>query len=251
MHRGIIVAICVSILLIGGASWSRFSGTETSPGLIAVGGEKDTEKYYQEVLAGYLDTASTTSIESEPLTSTDLVGRQLIMDYLALAQTGEVSQESLDTLMERYVESIPTINSSTKLSLLDLEVVPNDHLNLEKYASAIQKVHRNYASALISTYSSKGDSIQMGDSELYYAVSEIYRETAEKLLAMSVPAQLAQVHLELANLYQENASAMRALGVAEFDPASSFAGLIAIKNNAEREQNLLSEIEDILDDNGI
>lgn len=247
MRSGIILAIIVSLILVGGASWSRLSSSKSVPNLIAVEQNRAADAaQLQEVLVNYQNPTST-PVSVEPLTGTDLIGRQLILDYIGLAQSGEATEENLSILAERYVESIPTLIIARKISYTDLNIVPNSRASLINYAAAIEKIYLNYSSKLMGAYSEESTQMAAASSKMSY----IYSETADKLTRLIVPSELAEAHLLLINTYLGNSAAMEAVAKMEADPASAFAGLIALKSSSEKEQEALSEIEEILKDNGV
>lgn len=247
MKPGIIVALLVSTTLVGGALWSRLANQKDSNELVAIS-KQAAENNYEELLSAYLDSQNTSS---EPLTGTDLIGRQLILDYVALARDGQASQENLSALAERYVDSLPTLISHQPIYYTDLKLVPNNATNYQIYADALKKIYEDYSSEIYRNYSEKALSTDGEGVEMYQEMSQIYKTQADKLLALSVPGSLGQPQLDLINLYLENSSALSSISDINKDPASSFAGLIKMSKNLEKESQILSEIESLLNKNGI
>jgi hypothetical protein len=250
MRGRLAIALSVSLVLIGFASWSRLSGGEkTQPSLLAVA-QFDTNP--EEVLRDFLATKETVSASStETLTDTDLLGRQLMLDYVALAANGGATEEALAALAERYVENLPTLTNAEALTAFDLKVVSNNRGSFQTYAAALENIYRTYATGLLGAYSVESLKIGSKSASMSNKMSEIYRQTALKLRAVPVPADVAEEHLALLNIYLSNASAMESLAVASSDPAQSFAGILAYKANATKEQEIISKIEKILEKNGV
>lgn len=248
MRPGIILAIIASLVLVGGASWSRLFSSKSASNLIAIEQKRvadDTS--LQEAFASHQNSASTTAASSEPLTGTDLIGRQLILDYIGLAQGDQATEENLNILVERYIESVPTLIITRKISYTDLNIIPSSRASLVNYAAAIKKIYLNYSSGLLRAYSEDSAKMASASSKM----SSVYLEAVENLIELIVPSELAEAHLLLINTYLENSAAMEALARMETDPASAFAGLIALQSNSEKEQETLSAIEKILNDNGV
>ncbi len=247
------MALSASLVLIGGASWTRFNHSNQA-GLVAVAGNNLPQNTYDydALTSTYLATSTQPGQDNTPLTPTDLVGRQLVIDYLGLAENGQVSDDSLNALADKYVESIPTLVTTSSKTLFDLKVTSNTSEAFQTYASKIQTIYSNYASTLLSS-SSNPDSVSLGPQSTAIAVkmAKIYQGAANSLLALSVPSQLAQAHLDLINLYLQDATAAEAISSSDDDPASSFAGLVAFKGNAQKEQEILGNIQKILTDNGV
>ncbi len=254
MRTRLALAIFVSILLVGTASWSRFSTTSyTQPDLIAIknmgAGDIQDETFLKDFLnPKTVGSASTT----ETLSNTDLIGRGLIMDYIGLAASGGAGTDSINALADRYIESIPTLNKAVALSLTDLKIVPDNKLNFQQYADQITKIYKAYANS-INQISADGNlntlNLQLYSSALSF--SNTYTDTVTKLKSLPVPNALSQAHLELINNYLSSATAMKALSETEKDSASAFAGLIALNDNMGKEKVILDTISQILTVNGI
>lgn len=241
----IIAALTLSAALISVAAWNRFADVSPSLGVLSVV-NSPTASSSDAFLNEFMATTGT-STPPEDLTGTDLIGRQLIMDYVAMARNGQVTDENLTALAERYVESIPTLISTQKVDPLDLKIVANTKENFSSYASSFDTIYRAYSTAFADKYLGRGIETESVSSD--FAV--IYENTAAKLKTMAVPAELAEPHLALIDTYLENASAMKALSKSESDPSSSFAGIIVLQSNLEKEQSAIDKIESVLNQNGI
>ncbi len=258
MKPGIIAAIVVSAVLISGAFFLRPSSKPLALGLTAVENPQAlSDAQHKELLAKFSgptskDTASPTEAgATTELTTSDLVGRQLILDYISLAQNGQASGDNLSALVERYVESIPSIASSAGITLTDLHVVPNSTAAFSTYGTVLKVAYEAYANGLNSAYSPEADIGGTQGESMTKKMGSVYAQTAKKLQEMAVPAELSSIHLSLINIYLQNASSMSAMSRTSSDPTSSFAGLIAIKSNAAQEQEILGEIQAILNKHGI
>lgn len=258
MKPGIIAALVASVILIGSALYVRFDRQSAPPSLVALNNEKLPDEYYSQVVSNFLGASSTSAVaastpstNNEPLTTTDLVGRQLILDYVGLIQAGDTSAESFSNLADRYSDSIPGIVSVNKLTLLDLHVVSNTNTNFTAYSQALGSAYSNYASQLVGSYSSNNVTLSASSIDMFKKMSRIYQQIGDSLKAMSVPSDVSSLHLELTNIYLENAINMGALGDAQSDPAASLAGLIAYRSNAAAEQEVILKIQKILSDHGV
>ncbi|MBX4206381.1 hypothetical protein KW784_01180 [Candidatus Parcubacteria bacterium] len=252
MRPGIIMALLASLAVVSWATWYRLVGATPAPGLVAVANQEMPQAYYDELVSKFADTAtSTPPAGAEPFTTTDLVGRQLIMDYISLAQNGQATEDNLSLLADKYVESIPTVISAEQLSGFDLHIVPNDRKNFESYSAALEEAYRAYATSLIAN---SGDGVISPDTagaHRFSKIAEVYKAAASALKNLSVPAELAEAHLALVNIYLQDAAAAEALAGFDTDPTSSFAGLLAYKSNAEKEAEILSGIKQTLTGHGI
>jgi len=258
MKPWIATALFVSILLIGTATWIRFQNqTKTSVGLIAVnnaGLSSSTEPTISgpNFLANQ-DLSNTGTSTDENLSGTDMIGRQMIIDYVNLATSGQASDESINALANQYVEKIPNLSSASVASYLDIKTVPNEKVNFQNYNDSLTKIQKDY-SAVLNSIPVEITNASTPGPKFYSAIKSIstaYSETVTKLKMLPTPIALVQVHLKLINNYLSSASAMKAVSETEKDPAFAFAGLVTIGNNLKETNLIIGEINQILAKNGI
>lgn len=248
------MALLASSLLVGGASWYRFAHVSYVAPKLTVEEQAAAAAANEQVLKQFLSTSSSTSVtpaQDEPLTTTDLIGRQLIADYISLAQSGQATNASLSTLAQKYLDSVPTIANANTIQITNITVVPDAPAAFQSYASALDSIYRSYATSLLGNSIGSKFSLSPSTVSMAKGMSKIYADTATKLKALSVPESLAGDHLKIINMYLEDASAMKALTTYSSDPASSFAWLIVYKANAEQESTILSDIQRIAAQNGV
>lgn len=253
MKPGVILAVLASLILIVGAAFTRYSQPKVGQNLVMVEqgvGEIDS---YEELFANFDSATSTSTLagNKEPVGGTDLIARQLMMDYINLASSGQATEANINDLAQKYVTSIPTLLSVSKLSYLDLNIVPDNQANLKKYADEAGSVYKEYAGKMLGAYSANALSLGPQNSAMSRKMSDIYLTTFNNLRKVSVPASLVDAHLGLINTYLENAAAMDSISQSESDPARAFAGIISISNNLDKESLALREIEKILNAKGI
>lgn len=255
MRFNLALALSLSILLVGGASWSRFAQSqkaETNLQLVKAE-QKASEEYYESVLAPLLaESASTTPSSAGPLTGTDLISRQLITDYVTLATEGGANDSNINILADRYIESIPTLISQEMVAYADIRVVSNNQSSLKKYSEELVRIQREYAQEASLL---KPQPLIGGLSEDYYeyasSMAATYRKVATSLASVNVPTILAQDHIELVNTYFANATAMEAISKIAKDPATGFAGMVLLGESIGKEQAFLEKIGKVLTSNGV
>lgn len=254
MRFRVVLALSLSIILVGLAFWVRnSSSSEDKNSLVAVSSPQNTDSSKEFIKNYLIENAGSIATSSQPsLSSTDLISRQMFADYLALSTNGQATDANIEALAERYVANIPSLFVPEKVSYQDLQIVANNKANLQTYGQNLTQIYTEYATKLLATKSSStSNPLGTNSSQTYLKMSEIYHETALKLKAIPTPALLADSHLELINLYLENASATKSLANLQTDPASGFSGLLALGNNVDREEALLLKIAQILTANGI
>lgn len=250
MRFYILAALSVSIALIGGAAWVRSSREpRPSPSLVAVSNTAPDS----EMAAAAALLESTTSAPTEHLGTTDLVSRQLVMDYLNLASNGQATPDNLNLLAAQYVEKIPSVNSVSKLSLFDLNIVPDSRTSLEAYSKALQIIENEHLASITKAYSNI-DSSNTTDQELLQLVSitgAAYEKTASALKVLKVPESAASAHLDLVNNNFSIAYGLESASDKDTDPTNAFAGIVMVNTNLQDEQGLVDKINAILVKNGL
>lgn len=252
MRSGVYLSIGFALLLVGCAFWIRYAEERPSGTLSLVNTPDITGPSYDFLKTD--SVASTTgSVSTAPLSNTDVISRKLFSDYVALSSQGQVTNESLATLANKYVEVIPTLAVSNQFDYGDIKNVVNSKANLQAYSETITKIYTAYGQALLKIQG--GGEITAvfltGTGETPSKMRDLYQNTAYNLVNMTVPAAVAVNHLALANLYLENASAMDYLVKSQTDPANAFSGLLMLKQNVSREADLLTKIQQTLTSNGI
>src|SRR3989344_4032362 len=248
MKPGLALSLTISVLLIGVASWYRFGTVKVSqPNLVAV---ELTEGDYEEIVEDFTGPKEVSPIatSTKPLTSTDLVGRQLISDYVSLAGSGQVTDADILALADRYVEGLPTLSSAPTISYTDLKLVSDNKNNFQNYADTLTKIFNEYQAST--------NKIQINESDLetlspaFYSsvatLSTAYASATFKLKIVAVPSSLGPSHLELVNIYLSTVAATNAISKTEQDSTAAFAALIHLNKDLERRTALLEEIAQIL-----
>lgn len=253
MRLRLALALSISVLFIGTALWFRPTTTDTQSGIIAVEQFGVDKEYDEELLRDFLEprTAGTTSPENS-LSNTEIIGRQLILDYVDLAGSGEATEEDITALAERYAEGIRNLNPAQSISRADIKVIPNTQINLQNYADSLTKIYKEYAESIKRGQIGASPSILNQALYLFARVfSAAYTDIALKLKNMPVPDLLVSTHVQLVNNYFSSAAAMEAVSKTENDSTSAFAALVALNENVDKETALLDEITQILTANGI
>jgi|SRR3989344_141301 len=254
MKPGLALSLTISVLLIGVASWYRFGTVKVSqPNLVAV---ELTEDDYKEITADFTGPKEVVVASStEPFTSTDLIGHQLILDYVSLAGSGQVTDSDVLNLADRYVESLPTLNNPPTIAYADLKVVSDTKSNFQNYIDVLTIISNEYVSSINKIKAqAEGSDLESLNPSLYSLASALnitYTNTASKLKTIDVPGSLVPVHLQLVNIYLSNAAAIEAISKTDQDSTDAFVGLVLLDENLKKEKVVIDEINQILTSNGI
>ena len=256
MPSRLTISLLLAVLFIGGALWQRFSNTEyVQQDLLAI---KDTETISytnDELVQDFLKprTSTSTSTSSEPLSEPDVLGRSLITDYFNLAAQGDVSNENIANLADRYVDVISVVNKADSLTPKDLLVIANSKTALESYRNKFISIHILY-SQKISGGQKLGTVFTAMSPETYKLTSVFslaYKDAALALKNLPVPAPLIETHLALINIYLSSSLAWSKIAETEADPTAAFAGLVTLNKNLADEEIVIEKMGQILTLNGI
>ncbi len=233
-----------------GASWSRFSTPEPQANLLSVEERRAGAANYEELFAEFLSTSSATAdvVAPGPVTGTDLIGRQLMIDYLNLSGNGQATPENLKALADQYVDSIPTLHASVTVGYQDLTTTSNTRASIEMYANKVGEIYKRYSKDLGGLSESGGVLSDLTKTEYDYMLKAgtAYENRAIELKNTAVPVALASAHLKLININLSSAAALKAAANTEKDPATGFAGMLAINTNLDEEITALQEIVEIM-----
>lgn len=249
MNPGIIIAILLSLGLVGGATYTRFSSSSSEEKLVSLEQTSKNDEFYKGILTNF-DADNTEAPSTGSLSGTDLISRQMILDYVEMARNGGATEKNLEALANKYIDSVPTLISSKKLAYTDLKIVTNTQINFNIYAREIENAYIAYTKKVSDSERRAGET----DDEINdvsQSMGVAYEDMVSVLQNMSVPAELAPAHLDLTNTYLKSAAAMKSISELGSDPASSFAGLIVIKENVAKEEESISQIRTILSKHGL
>lgn len=251
MRTPLVASILVSLVLIGGAVGYRVSNIEEKKVALETIESKNID--WQEISAQVASNASSTTKSQAALNKTDLIGRQLIFDYVELATSGQASEETITSLAEKYVDSIPTLIKAETVSVFDLVGVPDAQENFKTYGDNLNYIYTDLILSISEKYpNTKLDTALKNNPEaLAGSMGEAYGGAAQALKKISVPNSLLSIHVKFVNNYLSSAAALKSISLTDKDPAVAFAGLIAFDTSNNEEDIIMSEISRILTSKGL
>lgn len=255
-------ALAVSIALIGGAMWFRFVRIPpyTTSSVVAV---SQVDKVNTpspddaQVLTDFFSTAtSTPGTSATTLSQTDLIGRQLFSDYMALKSQGPVTANNIKALAENYAESVKNVEISIpKVNQGQVIVLPDSETNLIIYSNVMTNLRSKYKNLVATQTENSGGDITDVNSKAFStfmsAIGKLYKAAANELLFVGVPTSLATNHLNLINHYLETAEVMKLISNTIEDPVRAYAALNIYTKNGEKETELLLNIQKTMLAHGI
>lgn len=134
MRNRVAFALFLSLLLVGTATWMRSENYSENPSYSLTEVKNTSPKDDSFSIESFLGIKENKAESEEvELSKTDIIGRQLILDYVELATSGQATEANIAALAERYVESIPNLNTVTKISPFDVKSVANNLANFQRY----------------------------------------------------------------------------------------------------------------------
>ncbi len=257
MKFSVLLAIFVSIITIGFASWYRFFEPQTISNVVALqpveGNKYSNEELTQDFInpnAGILNVVATSTVPEEDLTSTDLATRNLILSYLDLAISSGQTVEAgkIEDLGVQYANSITNFHKFNKATIQNIVVVPDSTSNAYNYAENFLNIYTEYAERS-QTLSGNMGTLQVNSTSYRTGVESmlaIYTAMVSDLKKLPVPVSIAQLHLELINGYLSNVQAMTEARSLDTDPVTTLAGLTTLKESAGREVEIIKTIDELL-----
>lgn len=241
MRFGVIFSIFISLVTITAAIWVRAHKESSSinPSIVSANDFDLPSDQYLQNLTGE-------NAGGEILSNTDLISRQLILNYLDLAQNGRATQGNIYDLAQKYIEEVPTLHSATYVNLSEIAKTEDSKASFTAYEERLNLIHKKFAEKMAPYKGIKLNTLNAQFFSFASAVSQAYYSAADELKKMKVPSSIAPTHLQLINKYISSAEAMKSLSKADTDPVSAFAGIAIMNNNFSEGEKILTEISIIL-----
>ena len=239
MSRRLAIALSLSALLIGGATVYRFAYAEALT-VVRAPEVSDTDT---TIIDAPIDTAG--SGTTTPLTTTDLVGRQVLADYLNLTQNGQATDDNVNALATNYADKLTSLDTFTPLAPADITLSSDSKSDLQAYATTVMALHTKYQSQTASIVKGGGDLSAVdskGFAPTMNALGKLYGQAATELEAVKVPPSLSVEHLKIINIYLSNAKALSAISDVNVDGASAYA---ALNVQAQNSSDLIDAVTSI------
>lgn len=196
-----------------------------------------------------------TSTENE--TSTDIVSRTLVSNYLALKDSDKLDSSSAQKLIDQTLQYIGQTDSQAqtiKASQLNI-VADNGRVSMAQYGDNLGNILKKYKTEqtkneleIMSTAINSNDQAKL--SELYEVVAN-YGEIEADLLKMPVPQTFTKVHLEIINRIEGIISSLKEIQNVFADPIKGLAALQAYKENASVFVSAIQAVNQYISKNNI
>ncbi|MFA6514710.1 MAG: hypothetical protein WCT42_00390 [Candidatus Paceibacterota bacterium] len=188
--------------------------------------------------------------DSKQITDNEILSREFFATIISLQQTGEISQESLDSVAQAVGQKIeatpiPDIYKSDMLTIENDSALAN-----QKYHEAISNLINSYENADIGTeLILVAEGLKTQDPQALYAAKTVavaYRSFGNDLTKIAVPRSLTQTHLSLANNYEKTAQSIEGLAKMLNDPTIGMSSIINYKKYSDAIATDLEKLSNIL-----
>src|SRR3989344_5484480 len=98
MRSRTILAVILSLVLVIGASLTRLNKNSYNSATLTAVERPLASNEYEDLIKNYLENTPTSTSTPADLTNTDLIGRQLLTDYLNLNSAGQATDANINTL---------------------------------------------------------------------------------------------------------------------------------------------------------
>lgn len=182
--------------------------------------------------------------DSKIITENEMLSQEFFATIISLQQTGELNEESINSLSEAIGQKIEVNPIADIYSYNDLKIKNDSITANEAYFNAFNSLVTKYEDKDIGselTLISQG--LGNNDPQALYSakmVAEAYRSFGSELINVGVPKSISYIHLSLANNYDKTAESIDGLTQILTDPIIGMRAIISYKKYTDL---LVSDIE--------
>lgn len=206
----------------------------------------------------YPNSATTTTQNSTSTPNqTDILSKQVFSNFMTLQESGNLNNQTVQSLTDQLSSQIIDNQPTTKIyTYADLKIIPNPTTeDIKNYGNQLFLLRTKYQNAYIrgaiSPDSPYIDPSQAGMMRVFSSMGVLYEQITGDLLKMSVPAGLADLHLQLINMYSSSAFGIKQFEQLDTDPISAISGLNLYNQNSGQEDTIIQKIANYFGNNGI
>jgi len=196
-----------------------------------------------------------TEQDEENLTQTDKFSRELFSTVATLNQTGEVDENTIDTLSTSLVEQIR--NSPPRKIYLQSEMkVINDNsvVAYQNYSDALDSIYKKYptqgnALEVLQEFVGDGENVNV---DALLKLDPIIKQTKgfmDGMVKTSVPSKIAQPHLEVINALERMVENLSDIQLVENDAIIALGAMSKYEGNADLLQVAMGKLIDAMPQN--
>jgi len=209
---------------------------------------------------GALASQATTSLSKNPSLSdapnkTENLSKQLFSDYLGLKSSGQAgNSEVIKQTADRIAKEADSMKIGTSYTQKDININRSASSgDAKEYANTVGKIRQSYRDQFANnnsaeSYTSPSDKNFLKDMSF---AGSLYIAQVKDLLKVSVPSDLADIHLKLINSYEAIGAGLEKMNSIQADPLLSVMGLKQFDTESKKEEIILEELRKKLFASGI
>lgn len=242
MRIKIALAVGFSIILISIALWMRFENRIAKEGSLAA---KGGVSGFEEFSGDFFPQSSSVLLE-EGLSNTSLVSRQIFSDFINLSARDLASQETIDSLAEKYITDLPAIQKDfyEEIKISEIKTVRDSLVNVGKYEEVMNQTHQRYGAEIELIYSSNNP--QREPLVFLEKLGDSFLRLSNSLKIIEVPDSIVRAHVKLLNSYLATSVSMEKIALHNTDPITSVAAIDLLKKVFDDQSKIMNEISDIV-----
>ena len=188
--------------------------------------------------------------DSQSVSKADLLSRQFFATIISLQQTGELNQDSINSVSDALGSNVTPTPIDDIYTVKMLKIIDDSSAANKAYYEALTGIVKNYSNSDIGselTFIVQG--ISNKDPQALYAaatVGEAYQSFGKDLMKMDVPRSLIPTHLSAANNYEKTGETILNLTKVLSDPLVGMKALLNYKKYSDALASDLQKISNIL-----
>jgi hypothetical protein len=194
------------------------------------------------------------NITSTPttITNTDDLSKQLFTRYMALQQSGELNDATIQTMTADIVANI-VIPTDAPYTEKNLKTFPDsDTKQLQAYVSSLSKLYEQYSSSYLSKY----PNTTLVPEDPAFAktagiLGDYYVKFSQALVAIPVPAGGANFHLAYTNAIRSSGVGLKAMESMNTEPLNGIIGFKQYLEAEDAQAIAINNLRSYLRSNGI
>lgn len=249
----VVIACILALVLITASIIIRLVNTQKINSQLAY---VDNTAQQQNNLANSTnEMASSTDLSALVTNQTDLVSQKLFANFAALQSSGNLNPQTITDLADNIASGLDT-KATIQYKISDLNLINNastkeikDYAN--KFWTIRQKYMDLYSQNPIGSANFATDPLSSSFGSGFTATGDLYIKAANELSKLSIPSELAGLHLKLLNNYAASGQALKKLAQINTDSISAISGISTFSQYSDYEDIILSTMAQYFSESGI
>lgn len=188
--------------------------------------------------------------DSSSITQNEMLSRQFFATIVSLQQTGELDQESINSVADAIGQSVTAMSIDDIYDINFLKIIEDSETAKENYSNSIKQLiikYQDYDIGSEMTLIAQGLANQ--DSQALYtakSIAKAYKDFGGEFVKIPVPRSIVQTHLSVANNYEKVGQSIEGLIQMLSDPIIGMKAVVTYKNYSDSLAQDLEKLSEIL-----